>query len=154
MADEICKPKPLPDRQDPDTAPFWAGTDRDELQVRRCDDCTHHQWPPRGGCPYCGSGRLSWVRVAPRGKLYSWVVVHRSQTPGFDTETPYVVVLVALDEAPGARMEGNAVDTAPDQLNDGLAMEAVFTPSADGTVKLVNWRPFYRSRVTIHPGCG
>ncbi len=61
MADEIRKAKPLPDRQDPDTAQFWAGTDKDELQVKRCDDCKHHHWPPRLGCPYCGSGKLAWV---------------------------------------------------------------------------------------------
>jgi uncharacterized OB-fold protein len=141
MAEEIRKPKPLPDRQDPDAAPFWVGTDKDELQVKRCDDCLRHHWPPRVGCPYCGSGKLQWAPVAPKGKLYSWVVVHRSQTPGFDTETPYAVVLVALDDAPGVRMVGNAVGVAPDALKDGLAMEVVFTPSPDGSVKLVNWKP-------------
>src|SRR5262249_8845150 len=141
MADEKTKAKPLPDRADIDTAQFWTGTDRDELQVKRCDDCSHPHWPPRGGCPYCGSGKLQWVRVAPRGKLFSWVVVHRSQTPGFDTEAPYAVVLVALDDAPGVRMVGNLTGATLDKLKAGLAMEAMFTPSADGSVKLVNWRP-------------
>jgi uncharacterized OB-fold protein len=51
------------------------------------------------------------------------------------------VVLVALDDAPGVRMVGNLVGAAADALKDGLKMEAVFTPSADGSVKLVNWRP-------------
>jgi hypothetical protein len=141
MAEEIRKPKPLPDRQDPDTAQFWAGTDKDELHVRRCDDCSHHHWPPRVGCPYCGSGKLQWVRVAPKGKLFSWVVVHRSQTPGFEAETPYAVVLVALDDAPGVRMVGNLVDCPLDRIAAGLPVAAVFTKSADGSVTLVNWRP-------------
>jgi uncharacterized OB-fold protein len=140
MGEEKPKAKPLPDRADIDTAQFWIGTDRDELQVKRCDDCSHHHWPPRGGCPYCGSGKLQWVRVAPRGKLFSWVVVHRSQTPGFDAEAPYAVLLVALDDAPGVRMVGNLAGDTLDKLKAGQATEAVFTPSEDGTVKLVNWR--------------
>ena len=133
--------KPLPDRQDIDNAQFWAGTDRDEVEVKHCSDCSHHHWPPRLGCPYCGSGRLEWVRVAPKGELFSWTVVHRSQTPGFENETPYAVVLVELDDAKGVRMIGNLVNCTPDQLKAGLAMEAAFTPSADGSVKLVNWQP-------------
>jgi uncharacterized OB-fold protein len=141
MTEDTRKPKPLPDRQDIDNAPFWAGTEKDELLVKRCDDCTNHHWPPRLGCPYCGSGKLGWVRVAPTGKLYSWTVVHRSQTPGFETETPYAVLLVALDDAKGVRMVGNLVNGALDGLRAGLALEAVFTPSPYGAVKLVNWRP-------------
>jgi hypothetical protein len=38
-------------------------------------------------------------------------------------------------------MIGNLVNCTPDQLKAGLAMEAAFTPSADGSVKLVNWQP-------------
>ena len=87
MANDL-KAKPLPDRQDIDNAPFWNGTDKDELQVKRCDDCSRSHWPPRLGCPYCGSGHLRWAVVAPKGKLFSWTIVHRSQTPGFEPEHP------------------------------------------------------------------
>ena len=48
--------------------------------------------------------------VAPKGEMFSWTVVHRSQTPGFETETPYAVVLVELDDAKGVRMVGNLVE--------------------------------------------
>jgi uncharacterized OB-fold protein len=140
MANEV-KAKPLPDRQDIDNVPFWNGTDKDELQVKRCDDCSRSHWPPRLGCPYCGSGNLRWAVVAPKGKLFSWTIVHRSQTPGFEPETPYAVVLVELDDAKGVRMVGNLADGTLDQLKAGLPMQAVFTSSADGTVRLVNWRP-------------
>jgi uncharacterized OB-fold protein len=140
MASET-KSKPLPDRHDIDTAPFWSGTDKDVLQVKSCDDCARPHWPPRLGCPYCGSGRLQWTAVAPKGRLYSWTVVHRSQTQGFETATPYAVVLVELTDARGVRMVGNLVNGTLDQLTAGLPMEAVFTPSADGTVRLVNWQP-------------
>jgi uncharacterized OB-fold protein len=133
--------KPLPDRQDIDNGPFWEGTDKGELRVKRCGDCGRCHWPPRLGCPYCGSGELAWVAVSPKGEVFSWTIVHRSQTPGFETATPYAVVLVELSEAKGVRMIGNLVNCAPDKLKAGLVVEAVFTPSVDGSVKLVNWQP-------------
>jgi hypothetical protein len=139
-ASDAPKPKPLPDVTDPDIGPFWSGTAAGVLQVKQCGACSRYHWPPRLGCPHCGAGEVNWVAVAPRGKVYSWTVVHRSQTPGFEPEVPYAVVLVALDAAEGVRMIGNLVGLKPDQLKAGLAVEAVFTPAGDG-VTLVNWRP-------------
>ena len=133
--------KPLPDRTDIDHAAFWQATDRGELLARRCGDCGRHHWPPRLGCPHCGSDTVAWVQVEPRGKVFSWTVIHRSQTPGFEGETPYAVVLVALDAAPGVRMIGNLVGAPPTALRAALPVEAVLTRSADDTVTLVNWRP-------------
>jgi uncharacterized OB-fold protein len=133
--------KPLPDRGDIDHARFWDGTDKGELNVKTCGACGRSHWPPRLGCPYCSSERVEWSTVRPRGKVFSWTVIHRSQTPGFETATPYAVVLVELDDAAGVRMVGNLVDCPLDRLAAALPVEAVFTPSADGTVTLVNWRP-------------
>jgi uncharacterized OB-fold protein len=50
-------------------------------------------------------------------------------------------MLVELGDAPGVRMIGNLVNCALDRLKAGLVVEAVFTPSADTSVKLVNWQP-------------
>jgi hypothetical protein len=133
--------KPLPDLADIDNGAFWNGTSQRRLQVKRCAECSRLHWPPRLGCPYCGSDKVAWTDVEPSGKVFSWTVVHRGQTPGFETQVPYAVVLVALDGAPGVRMVGNLVDCPPAHLKADLAVEAVFTPSADGAVTLVNWRP-------------
>ena len=81
------------------------------------------------------------MNVKPHGEIYSWTVIHRSVTPGFDHGTPYAVVLVELSEAKGVRMIGNVVDLPLDRLAAGLVVEAVFTPTADGTTTLVCWRP-------------
>lgn len=133
--------KPLPDRLDIDNGAFWEGTDKGELCVKRCADCGQYHWPPRLGCPYCGSAAVKWTSVSPRGEVYSWTVIHRSQTPGFETETPYAVVLIRLNEAKGVRMIGSLVNCPVDRLRAGLAVEAVFTPCDDGTVTLVYWQP-------------
>ena len=134
--------KPLPDRAghrpraSSGTAPTKASCTPSAAPIAAA-----YHWPPRLGCPYCGSGKVDWVAVRPRGEVFSWTVIHRSQTPGFETETPYAVVLVELNDAEGVRMIGNLVNCPLDRLKAGLPVEAVFTPSADGTVTLVNWQP-------------
>ena len=139
MASE--NPKPLPDRTDPDNGPFWDGTDAGKLMVKKCNACGKHHCPPRVGCPHCGSGDLDWTEAAPRGTIFSWTVVHRAQTPGFGDEVPYAVLLVELDGLPGCRMIGNLANAGLDAIAAGLPVEAVFTPSEDGSVTLVNWQP-------------
>ncbi len=146
MASDNAKTqKPLPDRADLDNAAFWAATAEDRLQVKLCAACSRHHWPPRLGCPYCGSDRVAWSAVDPAGEVFSWTVIYRSQTPGFEAEVPYAVVLIALKSAPGVRMVGNLVNCALEGLRAGLPVEAVFTPAADNSVKLVNWQPTERS---------
>ena len=130
--------KPLPSRQDLDNGEFWNGTDRGELRVKRCGDCSRYHWPPRLGCPYCGSGKLAWVAVGPRGEVFSWTVVHRSQTPGFETETPYAVVLVELED--GGRMIANVIDCPLERLRIGMPVEAAFEKRSD-EVTLPQFRP-------------
>ena len=43
--------------------------------------------------------------LSGRGTVYSWVVVHQSQHPAFNPDTPYNVVIVELEEGP--RLHGN-----------------------------------------------
>ena len=105
--------KPLPDRQDLDNGQFWNGTDQGELQVKRCGDCGAASLAAAAGLPLLRLRQARWVASRPRGEVFSWTVVHRSQTPGFEAETPYAVVLVELDDAKGVRMVGNLVNCAP-----------------------------------------
>lgn len=147
--------KPLPDRDDPDTAAFWEGTDRGELRIKHCAACGKLQWPPRLGCAACGSDQLGWTPVAPFGTIYSWTVIHRSLTPGF--QPPYAVVLVELSAAPGVRLIGNLVNAPPESITAGMAVEAVFQATADATVKLVYWQPAAVSSngfQRLHAGAG
>lgn len=133
--------KPLPDRDDPDNGAFWNATDAGRLAVKRCADCGRPHWPPRLGCPHCGSANVDWADAPTRGSVFSWTIVHRSQTPGFGDDVPYAVLLVALEGMEGVRMIGNLVDADIGVVEAGLPVEAVFAPSPDGSVTLVNWRP-------------
>ena len=42
---------PLPDVDDPLTAPFFAGAARGELVIPRCDACDAYVWYPRAAVP-------------------------------------------------------------------------------------------------------
>ena len=66
----------------------------------------------------------------------SWTTVHQPFHPAF--EVPYTVVLVELDDVPGARLVGQ-LPGAPD-LVDGMAMEVRFE-ALDGEVVLPQWAP-------------
>ncbi len=134
--------RPLPDLQDPDNGFFWQGTARGEINVKHCNDCGRDQWPPRLGCAYCGSANIAWSLRSTFGTVFSWTVIHRSLTPGF--ATPYTVLLVELIDTPGVRMVGNLVNASAETLHAGMAVEAVFTPSEDGTVQLICWQPATR----------
>jgi uncharacterized OB-fold protein len=98
--------RPLPDPEYPDFAPFWQGTARGELRVPACVRCGRRQWPPRMACPACGGLDFAWSSIGDRGRLYSWTTIGRAMLPGFESEVPYTVVIVAAEADPRIRFVG------------------------------------------------
>jgi uncharacterized OB-fold protein len=135
MADQAI---PVPDLDDPLFAPFWRGTREHRLLLQACDDCATPRWPPRCLCPSCGSFATRWVERAPRGTLFSWTVIGRATAKGF-AETPYVVGIVALDEAPAIRLVGNVLGIAAAELRVGLPLKGRFDDA--GEMTLLRWEP-------------
>ena len=43
---------PLPDVDDPLTAPYFAGAARGELMITRCEACERYVWYPDEQCPH------------------------------------------------------------------------------------------------------
>lgn len=99
----------LPDLEDEDAAPFWAGTARGELLVQTCGDCGARRIPPRPMCPACQSIRHEWRPVAGRGTIWSYVIPHPPLLPAYAAMAPYNVITVALDDDPRLRLVGNLV---------------------------------------------
>src|SRR5579864_4597 len=91
----------LPAR-DPDTRGFFEAAARGELVVNVCAECGAVLHLPRPYCHHCGSFTVDWRAVSGRGRLVSWTTVYQGFHPAF--EIPYTVVLVELDDAPGARL--------------------------------------------------
>lgn len=130
----MSPPRPLP-AHDHDTWGFFEAAARGELVVNACATCGAVLHLPRPYCHHCGSFEVEWRPVAGRSHLVSWTTVHQGLHPAFPT--PYTVVLVELDEAPGARLAG-FLPGEPD-LADGMPMEVRFE-QVDG-VTLPQWVP-------------
>jgi len=109
---------------DPDSADWWAGLKVGSIRLPRCEDCSRIWFPPSSGCPFCGSTRRFTVACSGRGRLYSWVVVHRSLDEEYAADVPYVVGTVRLDEGP--KVFARIVDLPLEDLVPDLELEAVF----------------------------
>lgn len=129
--------KPLP-RPTEDSTPFWEAAGRGELRMQQCLECGHVRFPPAILCARCLSERSEWVRLSGRGTVFSWIVVHQSQHPAFNADTPYNVAIVELEEGP--RLHSNLVECENDSISIGMAVEAVFERVSDD-VALVKFRP-------------
>lgn len=106
------------------TRTYWDAAAEGRLLVRRCGACgrTHHY--PREFCPHCWSEDVTWEPASGRAELYTWSVVHRNDLPPFDERTPYVAAVVQLAEGP--RMMTELVDSPPQALRAGMALEVDF----------------------------
>jgi uncharacterized OB-fold protein len=132
--------KPLP-RPSEDSAPYWEAAHRGELRMQQCVDCGHIRFPPSLLCPRCLSEKAEWARLSGRGTVFSWIVVHQSQYPAFNTDTPYNVAIVELDEGP--RLHTNLVECSNEQIHIGMRVEVVFDRVND-QVTLPKFRPCAR----------
>lgn len=122
------KPKPIP-KPTPETAPFWAGCAQGELRLQHCVSCGHVQYPPRKLCSGCFSQDIEWRRASGRGKIRSWSVVVSPGAPGFESEIPFISVLIALDEGP--TMLSVLRDCAVADVNFELPVMVVFERRAE-----------------------
>ncbi|MBI4518690.1 MAG: Zn-ribbon domain-containing OB-fold protein [Deltaproteobacteria bacterium] len=129
--------KPLP-RPSEDSAPYWEAAQRGELRMQRCHDCGHVRFPPALLCARCLSEHTEWVKLSGRGTVYSWIVVHQSQYPAFNADTPYNVAIVEIEEGP--RLHTNLVECSTEQIAVGMPVEVVFDKVND-EVTLPKFRP-------------
>jgi uncharacterized protein len=124
---------PLPDVNDPLTAPFFAGAARGELVITHCRACDEYVWYPQPECPRC-EGPLTWAPVSGRGALFSWATVRRAFLPAFADQVPFVTALVALEEDPAVRVVTYVVDAEPETLAADEPVRVTFRPLAFSTV--------------------
>ena len=137
---------PLPDVDDPLTAPYFAGAARGELMITRCDACDEYVWYPQEQCPTC-AGPLTWTAVSGAGTLFSWAIVRRAFLPAFADQVPFVTALVAIVEDPAVRLPTYLVDADPEIVARRRAGAGDVPPAVvlDGA-RQVGDRPDVRAR--------
>lgn len=124
----MSRPLPSPN---PLTAPYWQAAQQGELTLPRCTVCAKFHFYPRAACPHCGCRQLAWQPVAGRGEVYSFTVVHRAPSKGFEDLVPYVVAVVALDEGP--HLMTRLVQIIPADVRIGMRVQVVFERQDDET---------------------
>jgi uncharacterized protein len=124
---------PLPDVDDPLTAPYFAGAARGELVITRCDACGEYVWYPQPHYPHC-EGPLTWVPISGAGTLFSWATVRRAFLPAFADRVPFVTALVAVAEDPAVRLPTYLVDADPETLRADEPVTVTFRPLEFSTV--------------------
>ena len=60
--------------------PFWDGCRLDTLLFQRCEN-GHIVFNPASRCRICLSDSLTWETSTGRGRVYTWSVIWRPQTP-------------------------------------------------------------------------
>lgn len=112
------------------TRSFWEGCNREELLLAHCDDCGLDFYYPRLACPHCGSRALSWRRSSGKGRVFSFSHVEMSfHGPSWESQLPYTVVIVDLEEGP--RMVSRLVGDGRAVVQSGDPVAVVF-PEFDG----------------------
>lgn len=122
--------RPLPS-PNPLTAPYWQAARQGELTLPRCTVCARFHSYPRVACPHCGCRHLAWQPVAGRGEVYSFTVVNRAPSKGFEELVPYVVAVIALDEGP--HLMTRLVQIVPADVRIGMRVQVVFERQDDET---------------------
>jgi uncharacterized OB-fold protein len=118
--------------------PFWDGLRDRELKLQKCDSCSKIWAPPSPLCPLCWSRKFTWTSVSGRGRVSSWVVFHRAYFSSFESDVPYNVAEVELDEGP--RLLTNLVEISNDAIRIGLPVEVVFD-DVTGDITLAKFKP-------------
>ena len=81
---------------------FYEHARAHKLVVRKCKACGLMRYPALHACPWCMDLAWTWQELSGKGTIYSYEVVHHAIQPWFKDATPYVTVLVEMDEQRGA----------------------------------------------------
>lgn len=102
---------------------FWFDAAKEHrLVIQRCAGCGTLRHPPRPRCDRCGSYDWDALAASGRGSVYSYVVNHHPEVPGFDY--PLAVGLVELEE--GTRLVADIVGIDPSAITVGMSVEVEF----------------------------
>ncbi|GAA4482178.1 OB-fold domain-containing protein [Rhodococcus olei] len=119
---------------------FWFEAAKEHrLVIQRCTACGTLRHPTGPMCGECQSLDWDTVDASGRGTVYSFVVNHHPQIPGF--EYPLIVATIELEE--GTRLITNMTGIAPDEVEIDMPVELDWI-DADPDLTLPAFRPAAR----------
>jgi len=86
---------------------------KDKLLGLKCHDCGQFTCPPKMACQECSSTNLDIVELSGTGKIVTFTVSYVA-SEGRETEVPYTIVMVELDEGPW--IMGNLTNIDPNKV--------------------------------------
>ena len=107
-----------------DNRAFWTGGRDGRLLIVRCADCRTYTHPPSPRCSNCFSDHVAPEPVSGRGTVESFTINRQQWSP--ELEVPYVIAIVALEEAAELRIFTNVVDCPVEQVEVGMPVEVEF----------------------------
>ena len=111
------------------TLPWFEAAAEHRLVVQRCASCQHMRLPPAPVCPECRSAEADWKEISGRGEVFTYTRVHRPIAAGQDL--PFVIAVIALEDAGGVRMISNLVGLAAGEVEIGMPVEVVWEDMSD-----------------------
>lgn len=129
MSDDPPKPVPSPS---PGTRWFWDALEDGRFLIQRCTVCSEPWFYPSTICPQCGHDEWDTFEADGHGVVESHTMQHHAPNAAFESDVPYPIVLVELDE--GVRVMGNLVDCDPETVEIGDDVELVWERRQDGVI--------------------
>jgi uncharacterized protein len=127
------RPKPIP-MADETTLPFWQAAKERRLVVQRCATCGYYNHPPRNLCDACLSQELRFEPVTGRGRIHTFTVMHQRDVPGFESEAPFIDIVVELEEQPMLLMVSNLTISEHDRVRIGALVKVDFEERGDEVI--------------------
>ena len=87
-----------------------------------CDNCGLKLFPPRDICPDCAEEAKTLYHFSGKGEVYSHSTVYDAPE-GFESQAPYTVALVKLEEGP--LLTAQLTDVDNDAIEIGMPVEMV-----------------------------
>ena len=87
-----------------------------------CPHCDAKIFPPRDVCPECHGEAKEPFAFSGKGEIYSYTTIYEAPS-GFDSNAPYTVALVKLNEGP--MVTAQLTDVEATQVQIGMPVEMV-----------------------------
>jgi uncharacterized OB-fold protein len=124
------------------SAPYWAGLREGRLMVQRCRHCQTWQFGPEWLCHRCHAFDPDWIKVEPRGRIFSWERVWHPSHAALKQHGPYLAILVELPHAGNMRMVGNLLGDPMQPVMIGDDVVGVFEHHSESSplYSLLHWQ--------------